>query len=462
MPFADYSDFDACVSKNQDKQDPEAYCAVVKRKTEGEMSMEDAIAEVRDMMESSPHRLHVGRQLTASSIERIEEDDGSIRYKNVELLGPGEWTDAKSRTTYYYSPEGIKNSVNNWKKNKLYLNHDGQETILADIGEVDTDSVHVSQDGKMVGDLIFYNDTQQSQDAEAIMARAYESRGERSGDLGPSVEIADAVDEWHGDRGMNETVEMTFGGVGIVTDPASRNIMFEDQMAMSASDTVDGEGVRVLQKAKDSETISNPMTESDNESLSDKISQLNELQDEVTRSLQDDGFELVANLLEDYLNMEDTTSGDVMADVMAWADENAGEDAMGALEEAAQAVMETSGAESLDELSVETVQGVLSDMMAQNETETEGDGEPEDGGGEETEGEMSQELETLQSRVEELETHVSNLSDVIEEQARSLQDLADRPAPRALAEPPQTPTTDNSGNEEEAEDLVVPVGSGPR
>ena len=31
IPFADYKDFDDCVSKNQDKEDPEAYCAEIER-----------------------------------------------------------------------------------------------------------------------------------------------------------------------------------------------------------------------------------------------------------------------------------------------------------------------------------------------------------------------------------------------------------------------------------------------
>jgi len=34
--FADYEDFDACVADNQDKRDPEAYCAAIKRDIEGE------------------------------------------------------------------------------------------------------------------------------------------------------------------------------------------------------------------------------------------------------------------------------------------------------------------------------------------------------------------------------------------------------------------------------------------
>lgn len=34
MPFAGYSSFDDCVSKNRDKDDPEAYCGSIKHKTE--------------------------------------------------------------------------------------------------------------------------------------------------------------------------------------------------------------------------------------------------------------------------------------------------------------------------------------------------------------------------------------------------------------------------------------------
>jgi hypothetical protein len=35
MPFGKYKDFDDCVNKNQDKQDPEAYCATIQRQIEG-------------------------------------------------------------------------------------------------------------------------------------------------------------------------------------------------------------------------------------------------------------------------------------------------------------------------------------------------------------------------------------------------------------------------------------------
>lgn len=41
MPFGGYRDFDDCVRQNQDKDDPEAYCAAVQRETEGASMPED-------------------------------------------------------------------------------------------------------------------------------------------------------------------------------------------------------------------------------------------------------------------------------------------------------------------------------------------------------------------------------------------------------------------------------------
>jgi len=46
MPFGPYSSFDDCVSKNRDKRSPQAYCAVVKRKIEGDGNSKHAIPEL--------------------------------------------------------------------------------------------------------------------------------------------------------------------------------------------------------------------------------------------------------------------------------------------------------------------------------------------------------------------------------------------------------------------------------
>ncbi len=44
-PFADYTSFEDCVAKNPDKDNPEAYCATIKRQVEGEMYFRKRVAE---------------------------------------------------------------------------------------------------------------------------------------------------------------------------------------------------------------------------------------------------------------------------------------------------------------------------------------------------------------------------------------------------------------------------------
>jgi len=60
-PFAQYESFEDCISKNQDKSDPEAYCATIKRKTE----------DAEDMI-----RIPLGAQCDAPSTVSISEDQG--------------------------------------------------------------------------------------------------------------------------------------------------------------------------------------------------------------------------------------------------------------------------------------------------------------------------------------------------------------------------------------------------
>jgi len=45
-PFAGYDDFDDCVDQNSDKADPEAYCSVIKRKTEQAQQLSEAVEDV--------------------------------------------------------------------------------------------------------------------------------------------------------------------------------------------------------------------------------------------------------------------------------------------------------------------------------------------------------------------------------------------------------------------------------
>jgi hypothetical protein len=52
MPFADYKDFDDCVAKNKDKEDPAAYCAAIKQKAESEEGREHVVSDLFEAVEA--------------------------------------------------------------------------------------------------------------------------------------------------------------------------------------------------------------------------------------------------------------------------------------------------------------------------------------------------------------------------------------------------------------------------
>ena len=43
MPFADYEDFDDCVKQNQDKAEPEAYCAALYKRVKGKWPAQEKV-----------------------------------------------------------------------------------------------------------------------------------------------------------------------------------------------------------------------------------------------------------------------------------------------------------------------------------------------------------------------------------------------------------------------------------
>lgn len=57
MPFGKYDDFDACVRENADKDDPEAYCATIKRQVEGKSIggfLKSALKAIEDFVLPQP------------------------------------------------------------------------------------------------------------------------------------------------------------------------------------------------------------------------------------------------------------------------------------------------------------------------------------------------------------------------------------------------------------------------
>ena len=87
-PFADYKDFEDCVSKNSDKDDPEAYCGYIKHKVEDKKSMrlaasDDLLSRARSIAESagsaSISRLS-GTDLNALADLARSQDDETVKW----------------------------------------------------------------------------------------------------------------------------------------------------------------------------------------------------------------------------------------------------------------------------------------------------------------------------------------------------------------------------------------------
>lgn len=87
-PFAGYKDFDECVADNQDKKDPEAYCAVIKRK------VEDTPDDVEDM-----------EDMNTMSDEEEDTSEEPAQEQDIEDLGDAlDWVEANA-------PEEVANMI---------------------------------------------------------------------------------------------------------------------------------------------------------------------------------------------------------------------------------------------------------------------------------------------------------------------------------------------------------------
>lgn len=300
MPFAGYEDFDACVRANSDKDDPDAYCAAIKREVAGEGSLTDAEQDAyRRLGDAEPTPDADGDTVrilaefkNPGSIQRVEESGNTVRYKRVMLLSPGIWADAGSEMHVDYNEEAIAESADNWvdmdtvlrevpdwgmldneaRAQKLRELGDRVTTesgslnflhgpamygadSLDDIGEVPVDSVFTDEAGSLYGDLVLTGDTPQSQTAIDLMDEVLEAADEPGAEpppVGPSVEIP--ADRVRDDGQTLALEEAYFSGVGIVFGPASKPVEIGEQardraIAMAAADAEDTDDAGVVFRA---------------------------------------------------------------------------------------------------------------------------------------------------------------------------------------------------------------------
>jgi len=88
-PFGGYTDFADCVAKNQDKENPEAYCGSIKHEVEGEMFFRKRVVEIVNLMTENMPTIHENietlRSLLVETMARIKPDDVSWSQKCDEL-----------------------------------------------------------------------------------------------------------------------------------------------------------------------------------------------------------------------------------------------------------------------------------------------------------------------------------------------------------------------------------------
>lgn len=304
MPFGEYEDFSSCVRENSDKNDPEAYCATIKREIEGEQALSDAEAK---HAESDPcedgytmvgtkqqngqtvpncvpeedvpdadlsadddsttlqgKMLAVGESLDSQPIKREELSGDKVAYRNIKLLSEGVWTDQNSQTPTLYDETTFSNinavSESNEQGPPTNIAHDvhkrgankGEPHEASIGGYVDPKSLRTDGEA-LFGDFIFDTSKPAGDFADANLKSALENDG--TAGFSPSVELepvemAQTVDHPHAQEHV-KSARLT--GVGLVRDPASETVdlMQETQeraVALAAEDSPKGKTV-AMQKA---------------------------------------------------------------------------------------------------------------------------------------------------------------------------------------------------------------------
>jgi len=83
MPFGEYKDFDECVSKNSDKDNPQAYCGYIKNQVEEALKRKEASEAIKKATEIDPNLLTPKKQetepITLQSTQGEVSEDSEIK-----------------------------------------------------------------------------------------------------------------------------------------------------------------------------------------------------------------------------------------------------------------------------------------------------------------------------------------------------------------------------------------------
>ena len=358
----------------------------------------------------APSMMRLLSALETEPIERVEEDGDSVRYTSMKVLGPGQWTDAESRETIWYSPEGIQN-MDVDEDNVVNIMHDVDNEVSA-VGRMDPNSAEADETGLYV-DLVLDTSTAAGEYADQNLQQTLETGGAK-GFGGPSVEIPPdgQVIELNREKGMPELKGGRLSGLGLVRDPAAKNTAFARETAQRPVALADGEDGRtplVLRRRAD------PMQDVNPAVLANAIAKGLELQD-VEFEREDRTLEIGKGVDTDRLQgfVEDVLGATVSEALGSML-----EDADGGVELAADDIVAEEDDEEEEEVPPDDVE--------------EGEGDDEEDDGLEMQGEeIVQAIQQLEERIGTLEDEHEALmqADDVEEKLEDAtedlqQDLAD-------------------------------------
>lgn len=391
-------------------------------------------------------RVTVSRGLEAAngeSIRRLEEGD-KVRYTNVMLLGPGEWTDAASRTTLFYAPDAIKRSAENWidprtgeSVEKAPLNHYHEHDVPAEnVGHIDVDSAHADGQGHLYADIVFHMRTQRSREMEEMMKLSMEEDGQE-GLGGISVEIPDDETEWDGDRQMERMKQMWFSGAGLVMNPASATVDFAEQ-SKRVTALAAAEDDRTFYTLSDGETTKRGQDGQgdmgDDNDPFDRLRTLRDRADEMSRELQDP-TDMALDAVGTYLTAEENAREDDLSAFQAWAAEALEDAVLSAVEEALTEYQSAAPEEAANTVGdfMDWAEGASGEETPEGETPPAEGGEetPEEGmemqdGGvdqatvEEVADTLESVMETVDMAVSELKSDVGGVEETVEAETQEL------------------------------------------
>ena len=217
---------------------------------EGQAEIDGECIEIEEVDDAPPSVLNSQpavfqlAELNTEPIERKQEDENTVRYTNLKLLAPGEWTDSASQQRIWYSPEGIQN-LELESDNVANIMHDVDNEV-SEVGQIDPDSFRTDESGAY-GDLVLDTSEPAGEYADENLQQTLATDGQK-GFGGPSVEIKSDETRYNSERGVEELQEGVLSGVALVKNPASKTVNFQNQTEQRPVALADGQTAKALQR----------------------------------------------------------------------------------------------------------------------------------------------------------------------------------------------------------------------